>query len=89
MNFGAPNKRRTLSHEEWIAQEAERMKWRREKEAARREVRVVFYDEETTIVNAPPKSAECSVDYCQTKPKAKGFCPKHYKAARRQSGKTN
>jgi hypothetical protein len=89
MNFGAPSKRQMLTHEEWVAQEAERYRWRREQAAARRERRVVYYDEETNLIEAPAKSTGCAIEDCDRKVKARGLCERDYKRERRRSGRTN
>jgi hypothetical protein len=46
-------------------------------------------DDQTTLAEEPPKPTECSVDICDLKPKARGLCPKHYKAKRRADGLDN
>ncbi len=89
MNFSTPSPERSLSHAEWVRQEAERMRWAREKRAARRENRVVYYDEETTVVEAPPRPTVCIDEGCDRPVKARGLCPRHYKAKRRAEGLDN
>ena len=85
MNFAKPE--RSQTHEEWVAQESERMKWRREKFAQQRKAsQDGFYDEETVI---PARPTVCISEGCDRAVKARGLCERDYKRKRRAVGKPN
>lgn len=88
MNFTKPE--RSQTHEEWVAAESQRMAWRREKFAQRRKKRNDgFYDDQTVLIEPPPKPTVCKVHDCDRKHKALGLCDTHYKQRRRSLGNIN
>ena len=90
MTFSRPSDEASMSHEAWVAREAQRLKWRREKAAQRRKARHDgFFDEETVEPPRPTSPKLCSVEGCDRSHKARGLCEAHYKASRRGAGKAN
>ncbi len=89
MNLERPTEQRSLTHEAWIAEEAKRMRWQREKAAQRRKKQVVYYDDETVLAEPPPKPTECMAEGCGRAVKARGLCERDYKRSRRAQGRVN
>ena len=88
MHFDRPDQ--PLTFEASIAQEAKRMRARREKASQRRKARHAgFWDDETIEAPQPPGPRVCSVEGCDRRHKARGLCETHYKRRRRRSGKAN
>lgn len=93
MNFARSSK--PLSFEASIAQEAERMRARREKAAQRRKARHAgHWDDQTVEVERPPLPAtapECETPGCERKARAKkgGPCAACAKRKRRAQGLGN
>ena len=48
-----------------------------------------YWETETIEPPKPERPTVCTIEDCDSKPKARGLCPRHYKASRRPKGMAN
>lgn len=89
--FGTPSKQGRRTHDQWVAEEAQRLAWKRE-QAARRLAKATdgrSKHEDYVAADKPERPKTCTEPGCDRPHKARGLCATHYKRWRRGTGKDN